>query len=106
MLDTTIPGIGALVGKSVLEVERALILTTLDRCLGNRTQAAKVLRISIRTLRNKINKYSSEGIHVPPSQYQQIFDRSLLQSPMNRPDWHQHTDQLGGGECAGGELVR
>ena len=36
-------------------------------------QAAKVLRISIRTLRNKINKYSSEGIRVPPSHYQQIF---------------------------------
>lgn len=73
MPDSIIPGVDALVGKSVLEVERALILKTLDRCLGNRTQAAKVLCISIRTLRNKINKYSSEGIRIPPSQYQQMF---------------------------------
>ena len=61
----TIPGIDALVGFSIIDVERALILETLQHCLGNRTKAATVLRISIRTLRNKINKYASEGVYIP-----------------------------------------
>ena len=43
----------------------SLILDTLDHCLGNRTHAAKILGISIRTLRNKLNEYTSEGIAVP-----------------------------------------
>ena len=40
----------ALVGRTVAEVERDLILETLRHCLGNRTHAANVLGISIRTL--------------------------------------------------------
>lgn len=50
-----------LVGKTVSEVEKRLILDTLDHCLGNRTHAAKVLGISIRTLRNKLNEYVANG---------------------------------------------
>ncbi len=64
-IQSAIPRIDALVGRSVADVERALILETLQHCLGNRTRAANVLRISIRTLRNKINKYASEGVFVP-----------------------------------------
>jgi DNA-binding NtrC family response regulator len=56
----------ALVGRTVAEVERELILDTLDHCLGNRTHAAKILGISIRTLRNKLNEYSAEGVPIPP----------------------------------------
>jgi two-component system response regulator FlrC len=48
----------ALVGRTVADVERDLILDTLDHCLGNRTHAANILGISIRTLRNKLNEYS------------------------------------------------
>jgi two-component system, response regulator FlrC len=55
----------ALVGRTVSDVERELILDTLDHCLGNRTHAAKILGISIRTLRNKLNEYEGEGIIVP-----------------------------------------
>jgi two-component system, response regulator FlrC len=55
----------ALVGRTVAEVERDLILDTLDHCLGNRTHAAKILGISIRTLRNKLNEYSGAGVAVP-----------------------------------------
>jgi DNA-binding NtrC family response regulator len=55
----------ALVGRTVADVERELILDTLDHCLGNRTHAAKILGISIRTLRNKLNEYVSVGIDVP-----------------------------------------
>ncbi|MEI2711468.1 MAG: helix-turn-helix domain-containing protein [Chitinophagaceae bacterium] len=43
-----------LIGKTVAEVERELILGTLDHCLGNRTHASHILGISIRTLRNQL----------------------------------------------------
>jgi DNA-binding NtrC family response regulator len=56
----------SLVGLTVAEVERRLILETLGHCLGNRTHAANILGISIRTLRNKLKQYSEEGIAVPP----------------------------------------
>lgn len=56
---------GALVGRTVAEVERDLIIDTLYHCLGNRTHAANILGISIRTLRNKLRQYSDEGIPVP-----------------------------------------
>jgi DNA-binding NtrC family response regulator len=55
----------SLVGRSVADVERDLILDTLDHCIGNRTHAANILGISIRTLRNKLNQYTSEGVPVP-----------------------------------------
>jgi DNA-binding NtrC family response regulator len=56
----------ALVGRTVAEVERDLILETLKHCFGNRTHAANILGISIRTLRNKLNEYSADGSPVPP----------------------------------------
>jgi two-component system, response regulator FlrC len=55
-----------LVGRTVAEVERDLILETLKHCLGNRTHAANILGISIRTLRNKLNEYAADGAPVPP----------------------------------------
>jgi DNA-binding NtrC family response regulator len=55
----------ALVGRTVADVERDLILNTLDHTLGNRTHAANILGISIRTLRNKLNQYADEGTNVP-----------------------------------------
>lgn len=54
-----------LVGRTVSEVERDLILDTLDHCLGNRTHAANILGISIRTLRNKLKQYLDDGIDIP-----------------------------------------
>ncbi|MDB5647543.1 sigma-54 dependent transcriptional regulator [Methylobacterium sp.] len=53
-----------LVGQTVAQVECDLILDTLDHCLGNRTHAAKILGISIRTLRNKLNEYVDAGLSV------------------------------------------
>src|SRR6476659_5713543 len=55
-----------LVGRTVAEVERDLILETLKHCLGNRTHAANILGISIRTLRNKLNEYAADGSPLPP----------------------------------------
>jgi DNA-binding NtrC family response regulator len=60
-------GTAVLVGKTVAAVERDLIIDTLSHCLGNRTHAANILGISIRTLRNKLKQYSEEGVMVPPS---------------------------------------
>ena len=57
----------ALVGRTVADVERDLILETLKHCLGNRTHAANILGISIRTLRNKLNEYSDGGIPITPA---------------------------------------
>jgi len=59
--------IAALVGRRMDEVERELILETLGRCLGNRTRAAEILGISIRTLRNKLAEYRGQGVAVPPA---------------------------------------
>jgi two-component system, response regulator FlrC len=55
----------SLVGQTVAQVEQDLILDTLDHCLGNRTHAARILGISIRTLRNKLNEYEAQGVDVP-----------------------------------------
>jgi len=54
-----------LIGSTVGEIERELVLQTLARCNGNRTRAARVLGVSVRTLRNKIRQYSADGIDVP-----------------------------------------
>jgi two-component system, response regulator FlrC len=63
----TIAGKAGLVGRTVADVERDLILDTLQHCLGNRTHAANILGISIRTLRNKLQQYRQEGASVPPA---------------------------------------
>ena len=55
-----------LVGNTVADVERGLIIDTLNHCLGNRTHAANILGISIRTLRNKLKLYSESGFNVAP----------------------------------------
>jgi DNA-binding NtrC family response regulator len=55
-----------IVGRTVADVERDLILETLRHCLGNRTRAANILGISIRTLRNKLTVYAADGVRVPP----------------------------------------
>ncbi len=61
---------GVLVGKTVAQVEQDLIIDTLKHCLGNRTHAANILGISIRTLRNKLNLYVNDGVSVPGNENQ------------------------------------
>src|ERR1700749_3815452 len=55
-----------LVGRTVADVEPDLVLETIGHCLSNRTHAANILGISIRTLRNKLREYSQSGLAVPP----------------------------------------
>lgn len=59
------PDAETMVGRTVAQVEQDLILQTLDHCLGNRTHAANILGISIRTLRNKLKQYTEDGVAVP-----------------------------------------
>lgn len=62
-------GAGALpfrIGMKVREAERVLILGTLDETNWNRTRAAEILGISIRTLRNKLHEYRAEDASLVP----------------------------------------
>ena len=52
------------------ELEREHILSTLRRCRGNRTHAARSLGISVRGLRIKLATYSGMGVEVPSAEHQ------------------------------------
>lgn len=58
--------VSELVGQNIADVERELILKTLEHCRGNRTSAASMLGISVRTMRNKLRTFLSDGVPVPP----------------------------------------
>jgi len=53
---------GVEVGRSIDEVERELILKTLESTGWNKTQAARILQVTPRTLRNKLGRYREEGL--------------------------------------------
>ncbi len=57
--------VAPLVGQTLDQMERSLILRTLAHTLGNRTHAATILGISIRALRNKLRDYAAQGEAVP-----------------------------------------
>jgi DNA-binding NtrC family response regulator len=63
-LEESVEGNGAglplTVGVSLKDMERELIFKTLAEVGDNRTQAAKILGISIRTLRNKLREYREQ----------------------------------------------
>jgi len=48
-------------GKAIEDVERDLIYSTLEKMGGNKTKAAELLKITTRTLRNKLHKYNAES---------------------------------------------
>lgn len=56
-------------GGSVKEMETKLILDALKSVRGNRTKAATILGITVRTLRNKITEYKDMGLAVPEKEY-------------------------------------
>jgi DNA-binding NtrC family response regulator len=54
-----------LIGSTIEAIERELVLQTLARCHGNRTHAARVLGLSVRTMRNKIRQYGTDRVDIP-----------------------------------------
>jgi len=58
--------VAQLIGHSLAHLEREFILQTLRLHRGNRTRAADLLGISIRSLRNKMRDYRNQGEDVPP----------------------------------------
>ncbi|MBM3277969.1 MAG: sigma-54-dependent Fis family transcriptional regulator [Candidatus Handelsmanbacteria bacterium] len=60
---------GMKVGMTVSEMERRLIMKTLEACQGNRTEAATKLAISTRTLRNKLHEYGAMDAYKENGKY-------------------------------------
>ena len=50
------------VGTPLKDIERAMILRTLDKTGNNKTRAAQLLNISLKTLHNKLNEYRARGL--------------------------------------------
>ncbi len=63
--ETAVANSNGFVGRRMEEVERDVIIGTLNHTAGNRTHAAVILGISIRALRNKLRDYSAQGVAVP-----------------------------------------
>lgn len=58
--DVTGPAFTVRVGSSVAEVERDLIMATLDQCNGKKEKAAEILGVSVKTLYNRLKEYEPE----------------------------------------------
>ena len=54
-------GVTIFPGMTVDEAEQKLILSTLDAAAGNKTRAAEMLGISLKTLHNKLNRFKDQG---------------------------------------------
>ena len=59
--EETLPTLTIVPGTTVDEAERRLITLTLEHCRNNKTRAAEVLGISLKTLHNKLNRMKDEG---------------------------------------------
>jgi DNA-binding NtrC family response regulator len=54
------PGLTIAPGMTVDEAEQKLIMATLDAAGGNKTRAAEMLGISLKTLHNKLNRFKED----------------------------------------------
>lgn len=50
------------VGTNLADVERWMIYATLKKCGGNKTRAAALLGVSLKTLYNRLNAYRAQGV--------------------------------------------
>ena len=53
------------VGSSLEDVERRLILATLQECGGDKRRAAELLQMSLKTLYTRLNVYEAKGVLLP-----------------------------------------
>jgi DNA-binding NtrC family response regulator len=56
---------GLAIGRSIRDVERELIMRTLEHLNGDKRAAAETLGISLNTLYNRLNAYEAAGIAAP-----------------------------------------
>ena len=59
--EESVPTLTISPGTTVDEAERQLILLTLEHCRNNKTRAAEVLGISLKTLHNKLNRMKEQA---------------------------------------------
>ena len=59
------PAVSVSPGQTIREMEKTMIEAALGETNGNRTHAAKMLGISVRTLRNKLNEYRQDAVFQP-----------------------------------------
>jgi DNA-binding NtrC family response regulator len=52
------------VGTNLADAERWMIIATLRKCGGNKTRAAALLGVSLKTLYNRLNAYRAQGLEV------------------------------------------
>jgi DNA-binding NtrC family response regulator len=50
------------IGTNLADVERWMIFATLQKCGGNKTRAAALLGVSLKTLYNRLNAYRAQGL--------------------------------------------
>src|SRR5262245_21183275 len=50
------------VGTNLSDVERWMLFATLQKCGGNKTRAAALLGVSLKTLYNRLNAYRAQGL--------------------------------------------
>lgn len=93
MPDSDLSAAEALVGMAVADVEQALILATLLQTNGNRTHAANILGISIRTIRNKLSAYARAG------NYLRRF-AALICLVAGEPPWRTDKDMIANSTCS------
>lgn len=60
--DVTWPFFQVRVGSTISEVERRLILATLQQCGGNKEKTAEMLGVSLKTLYNRLREYESQKV--------------------------------------------
>ncbi len=73
-----------LVGSPLRDIEQDLVLETLVNTRGNRTASARLLGVSVRTLRNKINEYAARGVDVP--RYETRDGDGIRAAPAGNPN--------------------
>jgi DNA-binding NtrC family response regulator len=61
------------VGTNLADAERWMIIATLRKCGGNKTRAAALLGVSLKTLYNRLNAYRAQGLEVSD------FDTELME---------------------------
>jgi len=63
-LPGTEPSLRIVVGTSLADAEKRMIVATLKKCGGNKTRAAALLGVSLKTLYNRLNGYRAQGLEL------------------------------------------